>query len=66
MKKGATTTTGSLSGKSNKLGHGGRSGQLDAKGVPGGVICALARKAGTAPGGPNDQGKRSASLQRAK
>jgi hypothetical protein len=41
------------SGKSNKLGHGGRAAQLKRAGVPGGVIGALARKAGAAPGGPN-------------
>ncbi len=45
--------SGSFQGQSNKLGHGGRAAQLRAKGVPGGVIGALARKAGAAPGGPN-------------
>jgi len=51
-------TTGSFQGKSNKLGYGGRAAQLKAKGVPGGVIGALARRAGAAPGGPNYHGKR--------
>lgn len=46
-------TTGEYDGKSNALGHGGRAAQLKAKGVPGGVIGELARKAGAAPGGPN-------------
>ncbi len=50
--------TGSFQGKSNALGHGGRAAQLKAKGVPGGVIGMLARKAGAAPGGPNYHGKR--------
>lgn len=50
-------TKGTFKGKSNKLGYGGRAAQLKAKGVPGGVIGALARKAGAAPGGPNYHGK---------
>ncbi len=50
--------TGSFEGKSNVLGHGGRAAQLKAKGVPGGVIGALARKAGAAPGQKNYHGKR--------
>lgn len=50
--------TGTFKGKSNKLGYGGRAAQLKAKGVPGGVIGALARKAGAAPGGPNYHGSR--------
>lgn len=45
--------TGSFDGKSNKLGHGGRAAQLKAKGVPGGVIGELARKAQAAPGQKN-------------
>lgn len=49
-------TTGSFKGKSNKLGFGGRAAQLKAQGVPGGVIGALARKAGAEPGGPNFHG----------
>jgi hypothetical protein len=51
-------TSGTFHGKSNKLGYGGRAAQLKAKGVPGGVIGELARKAGAAPGGPNYHGKR--------
>lgn len=54
--KGGVKTTGSFKGKSNSLGHGGRAAQLKAKGVPGGVIGNLARKAGAAPGGPNFHG----------
>lgn len=50
--------SGKFEGKSNKLGHGGRAAQLKARGVPGGVIGELARKAGAAPGGPNYHGKR--------
>lgn len=46
------------SGKSNRLGYGGRAAQLEREGVPGGVIGELARKAGAAPGGPNYHGKR--------
>lgn len=53
-------TTGTFKGKSNKLGYGGRAAQLKAQGVPGGVIGALARKAGAAPGGPNYHGKKKA------
>lgn len=49
-------TSGSFAGKSNALGYGGRAAQLKAKGVPGGVIGELARKAGAAPGGPNYHG----------
>jgi hypothetical protein len=56
MAKGSIKTTGSFRGKSNALGHGGRAAQLKAKGVPGGVIGALARRAGAAPGGPNYHG----------
>lgn len=46
-------TTGTFEGKSNKLGMGGRSAQLKAAGVPGGVIGNLARAAGAAPGQKN-------------
>lgn len=53
----ATKKTGTYKGKSNKLGYGGRAAQLKAKGVPGGVIGNLARKAGAAKGGPNYHGK---------
>lgn len=48
-----TKKSGMSYGKSNALGHGGRAAQLKAKGVPGGVIGNLARKAGAAPGGKN-------------
>lgn len=51
MAKGAIKKSGKFRGKSNALGHGGRAAQLKAKGVPGGVIGALARKAHAAPGG---------------
>lgn len=54
--KGPIKTAGSFKGKSNKLGYGGRASQLKARGVPGGVIGNLARKAGAAPGGPNYHG----------
>ena len=47
-------TTGTYKGKSNKLGEGGRAQQMKDQGVPGGVIGAIARKEGAAPGGPND------------
>jgi len=50
--------SGSYKGKSNKLGYGGRSAQLKARGVPGGVIGNLARKAKTAPGMKNYHGSR--------
>jgi hypothetical protein len=54
----AIKTSGSFKGKSNKLGFGGRSAQLKAQGVPGGVIGALARKAKAAPGMKNYHGKK--------
>lgn len=57
-KKTGTKTTGTYKGKSNKLGYGGRAQQLKDEGVPGGVIGAIARKKGAAPGGPNYHGKR--------
>jgi hypothetical protein len=49
----AIKTSGSYGGKSNALGSGGRAAQLKAKGVPGGVIGALARAAHAAPGESN-------------
>ena len=49
--------TGTFHGKSNKLGFGGRAAQLKAKGVPGGVIGNLARKAQAAKGQKNYHGK---------
>ncbi len=52
----AIKKSGSYKGQSNKLGYGGRAAQLKAQGVPGGVIGALARAAGAAPGGPNYHG----------
>lgn len=58
MKKASTKKTGTFQGKSNKLGHGGRAAQLKAKGVPAGVIGAIARSKGAAPGGPNYHGKK--------
>lgn len=53
---GAVKKSGKFEGKSNLLGHGGRAAQLKAKGVPGGVIGALARKAKAAPGQKNYHG----------
>jgi hypothetical protein len=55
-KGGRIKTTGTFEGKSNKLGYGGRSAQLKARGVPGGVIGALARAAQAAPGMKNYHG----------
>lgn len=55
---GATKKTGSFQGKSNKLGYGGRAAQLKAKGVPGYVIGAIARRKGAAPGQKNYHGKK--------
>jgi hypothetical protein len=45
-----TKKSGSFRGKSNKLGMGGRAAQLKAQGVPSGVIGAIARSKGAAPG----------------
>jgi len=50
--------SGSYKGKSNKLGYGGRAKQLRDKGVPGGIIGKLARKAQAAPGQKNFHGRR--------
>lgn len=50
--------TGTYKGQSNKLGYGGRAAQLKAKGVPGGVIGKLARKAKAAPGMKNYHGQK--------
>jgi hypothetical protein len=58
MSKHRVKKSGSYKGKSNALGHGGRAQQMKDMGVPGGVIGALARKAGAAPGGPNYHGKK--------
>ena len=54
---GGVKKSGTFEGKSNALGHGGRAAQLKAKGVPGGVIGELARKAHAAPGQTNYHGK---------
>jgi hypothetical protein len=48
--------TDKASGKSNKLGMGGRAAQMQRAGVPGGVIGAIARSEGAAPGGPHFHG----------
>lgn len=56
MKKSAIKKSGSFKGQSNKLGYGGRAAQLKARGVPGGVIGNLARKAKAAPGQINYHG----------
>ena len=56
-KSEALKHSGKFEGKSNKLGHGGRAAQLKAKGVPGGVIGELARKAHAAKGEVNYHGK---------
>ena len=40
---GAVKHSGTFNGKSNALGHGGRAAQLRARGVPSGVIGAIAR-----------------------
>jgi len=55
--KGNTKKSGTYKGKSNALGHGGRAQQLRDKGVPGGVIGAIARRKGAAPGMKNYHGK---------
>jgi hypothetical protein len=57
MKKTKIKKTGSYKGKSNKLGHGGRSQQLRDRGVPEGVIGMMARRAHAAPGQANYHGK---------
>lgn len=51
-----TKKTGTYKGKSNALGHGGRAQQLRDKGVPEGVIGAIARSKGAAPGQKNYHG----------
>lgn len=55
-KKTGTRTTGTYKGKSNALGHGGRAQQLRDQGVPEGVIGAIARRKGAAPGQRNYHG----------
>lgn len=51
-----TKKTGTFRGKSNELGRGGRAAQLEAQGVPGGVIGEIARRKGAAPGQKNFKG----------
>lgn len=51
-----TKKTGFYKGKSNALGKGGRAKQLADDGVPGGVIGAIARSKGAAPGMKNYRG----------
>lgn len=63
LKLGGIKHSGQFGGKSNALGHGGRAAQLKARGVPGGVIGILARRAGAAPGGPNYHGKKAKSVK---
>jgi len=60
-KSGGIKKSGTFQGKSNVLGHGGRSAQLKAAGVPAGVIGNLARKAQAAPGQKNYHGKKKGS-----
>lgn len=55
--KNAIKKSGTYKGKSNKLGYGGRAQQLKDKGVPGGVIGNLARRAQAAKGQKNYHGK---------
>lgn len=61
---GAVKKSGNFQGKSNKLGFGGRAAQLKSKGVPGGVIGNLARKAKAAPGQANFHGGKKSVPQR--
>lgn len=53
---GQIKKTGTFKGKSNKLGFGGRAAQMEAQGVPGGVIGEKARAAQAAPGQKNFHG----------
>lgn len=57
-KSGTTKKTGTFEGKSNALGHGGRSAQLKAKGVPDYVIGMIAREEHAAPGQANYHGRK--------
>lgn len=57
-REGETKKTGTYKGKSNELGYGGRAQQLRDKGVPEGVIGAIARSKGAAPGQPNYHSKK--------
>ena len=54
----ATKKTGKFEGKSNALGHGGRSAQLREKGVSEAVIGEIARKKEAAPGQKNYHGEK--------
>lgn len=54
-----TKHTGSFEGHSNKLGHGGRSRQLLAQGVPRAVVGMIARRKGAAPGQAHYHGNES-------
>ncbi len=56
MAKIKTSGTDKASGKSNKLGMGGRAAQMKREGVPGGVIGSIARSEGAAPGQKNFHG----------
>lgn len=58
--KTTTKKTGSFHGKSNALGHGGRSAQLRARGVPEWKIGIMARNAHAAPGQAHYHGKKKA------
>lgn len=53
-----TKKSGTYRGRSNKLGHGGRSAQLRDQGVPEAVVGSIARKKHAAPGQKNYHGKR--------
>lgn len=55
-KSGPTKKTGTYKGKSNQLGRGGRAQQLRDRGVPEGVIGAIARRKQAAPGQKNYKG----------
>lgn len=64
MKAAGVKHSGSFHGKSNALGQGGRAAQLKARGVPGGVIGALARRAQAAPGQKNYHKKKVAAPEK--
>lgn len=65
-KSSDTKKSGTYKGKSNELGHGGRAQQLKDKGVPGGVIGAIARSKGAAPGQANYHGHKGGGMLSAK
>jgi hypothetical protein len=58
--------TGKFGGKSNALGQGGRAAQMRARGVPGGVIGAIARREHAAPGQVNYHKKKTLSKKNLK